>query len=288
MYLTLFEQIGRELNFTSILIALGVIAGVSLVMGLLIVFISRVCKVEEDPRIGEVEGLLAGANCGACGHPGCSGYAKALCQGSASLDDCGQTSSENKSKICQVLGIEADAGERKIAVVHCAGGDKAKDNYAYSGYPDCMSESLAAGGGRKACAVGCLGNADCAKACPYGSIDMMEGRAKVDSEKCRSCGICLKTCPKSLIQWIPESATVYVACSSKCRGKDVMSQCEVGCIGCGMCARVCPSGAITMVDNLPVFDYSKCTHCDACFAKCPKKIIRHVHAADEHKEQIEA
>jgi len=40
-----------------------------------------------------------------------------------------------------------------------------------------------------------------------------------------------------------------------------------------MCEKVCPSEAITMVNNLPVIDFEKCTQCGLCASKCPTKVI---------------
>ena len=58
-----------------ILLVIGAILGVVLVLA------SKVFHVEEDERIKEVEKMLPGANCGACGKAGCHDLAEALVKG---------------------------------------------------------------------------------------------------------------------------------------------------------------------------------------------------------------
>ena len=48
----------------------------------------KFCKVEEDPRIGQVLECLPGANCGGCGFPGCGGCASAIVAGTAPVNAC--------------------------------------------------------------------------------------------------------------------------------------------------------------------------------------------------------
>ncbi len=48
------------------------------VLAVILYVVAQKFKVEEDPRIDEVEALLPGANCGGCGYPGCRGLADAL------------------------------------------------------------------------------------------------------------------------------------------------------------------------------------------------------------------
>ena len=68
-----------------ILYAVMSLAGIGLFLGLGLVLASRYLAVEVDPRIENVQDELPGANCGACGYPGCSGFAAAVVGGVAQV-----------------------------------------------------------------------------------------------------------------------------------------------------------------------------------------------------------
>ena len=254
-------------------IVAGIFAGSALIIGALILLVGKVFKVNVDEKITKILDNLAGANCGGCGCSGCSGFAAKLANGGAELSACHVTSPEKKAEIAKLLGIELKDEERTVAVVHCLGGiENCADKFEYKGNPTCAANANLLGG-NKACSYACLGCGDCKAVCPENAISV-EGRlSEVDPDRCISCGACITACPKDIIDRIPATAPVYVACSSKCRGKDVMNACKVGCIACGICAKSCPHGAITMQDNLPVIDYTKCTGCLTCVEKCPRHII---------------
>lgn len=260
-------------TWISVGIVAGIFAGSALLIGILILVVGKVFKVDVDEKVTKILENLAGANCGGCGCSGCSGFAAKLASGQGDLADCHVTSPEKKAEIAALLGIELKDEEHTVAIVKCHGGaENCGEKFEYMGNPTCAAcASLL--GGNKLCSYACLGCGDCKNVCPENAIEVDGKLAHVDPDKCISCGACISACPKHIIERIPASAPVYVACSSKCKGKEVMSACKVGCIGCGLCAKNCPHGAITMVDNLPVFDYSKCTGCLTCVAKCPRKII---------------
>jgi electron transport complex protein RnfB len=58
-----------------------IVAGLGLLSGVLLTLAAKHFKVEEDPRIAEVEKLLPNYNCGACGKAGCHDMAEALVNG---------------------------------------------------------------------------------------------------------------------------------------------------------------------------------------------------------------
>ena len=254
-------------------IVAGIFAGSALLIGILILVVGKVFKVNVDEKITRILDNLAGANCGGCGCSGCSGFAQKLAEGGAVLSDCHVTSPEKKAEIAKLLGIELKDEEPSVAIVHCNGGtEHCADKFEYVGNPTCAACNALLNG-NKACSYACLGCGDCKAVCPENAISV-EGRlAKIDPDRCVSCGACITACPKGIIGRIPVSAPVYIACSSQCKGKEVMNACSVGCIACGICVKSCPHGAITMKGNLPEIDYSKCTGCLTCVNKCPRKTI---------------
>ena len=65
----------------SIVTAVAVVTVIGLLGAAILVVAAHFMHVEEDPRVGEVLGVLPGANCGACGYAGCADYAKAIVEG---------------------------------------------------------------------------------------------------------------------------------------------------------------------------------------------------------------
>ncbi len=260
-------------TWISVGIVTGIFAGSAIIIGILILVVSKVFKVNVDEKVTKILENLAGANCGGCGCSGCSGFASKLAQGGGDLNDCHVTSPEKKAEIAKLLGIELKDEEPTVAVVKCNGGiENCEQKFEYKGNPTCAANASLLGG-NKACSFACLGCGDCKAVCPENAISVTGRLAQVDPDRCISCGACISTCPKNIIERIPSSAPVFVACSSKCKGKEVMGVCKVGCIACGICARSCPHGAIRMENNLPIIDYSKCTGCLTCVNKCPRHII---------------
>ncbi len=262
-----------SVNWNVVLIALGIMGGLAILLGLLIILVSKVFAVKTDSRISEIAALLPGANCGGCGYAGCQALAEAIVAGKATPDACGVSSSAKKAEIAGVMGMSFSGGEETVAVVACSGGNDCNDRYIYQGYGDCRSQNIMAGG-RKQCPVGCIGSGTCVDACSHFAIEVKNGVAEVDSAQCISCGACIMACPKKLIKRVPKNAKVYVACSTPCKGRDVTLMCKAGCISCGACVRNCPEGAIVMQNNVPVIDYRKCTGCGTCREKCPRKVIK--------------
>jgi len=258
------------------------LGGLAVLFGAALAFASKKFRTEVDPRIEEIASVLPNANCGACGFPGCSGYAEALVKGIADISLCPPSSTEANARIAELLGKTAVQRERNIAFIHCAGGKVARRKFTYDGIQTCAAANLIAGGDL-GCEFGCLALYDCVRVCPFDAIELDEiGMPRVNPAKCTGCGICAKNCPKNLFEIVPENKTILVACSNTERGRFVRLVCDIGCIGCAKCAKTCQKEAIEMREGLAVIHWEKCTVCGECIPVCPKNIIHNfaeVHAA---------
>lgn len=263
------------MNITGILIAALIVGGTGLFIGVFLGVSGKKFAVKLDETEQAILEVLPGNNCGGCGFAGCSGLAAAIAKGEAQYNRCPVGGAPVAEKIAAIVGKEAGENIRVTAFVKCAGTcDKAKQAYEYTGIEDCVMASQMQNSGSKGCSYGCLGFGNCVKACQFDALHIVDGIAVVDKEACKACGNCVYACPKHLIEMVPYEQKHVVQCSSKDKGKDVMSVCSVGCIGCKMCEKVCEDGAIVVVDNIAHIDPEKCTNCGKCAEKCPKKIIK--------------
>jgi Na+-translocating ferredoxin:NAD+ oxidoreductase RNF subunit RnfB len=105
-----------------ILAAVAILGGVGLVFAILIALANRNLKVWEDPRIDVVSGMLPGANCGACGMPGCRAFAEKLVKGEFKPAGCNVATADARSDIASYLGVDAGTAVKTVARMMCAGG----------------------------------------------------------------------------------------------------------------------------------------------------------------------
>ena len=167
--------------------------------GSLLSVASKIFYVYEDPRIAEVEGFLAGANCGGCGCTGCGAAAAAVVAGKAKPSVCMVGGIESATNVARVMGLDPGLVEPLKSLNSCDGGNRAEDAFYYMGINSC--QALAAiYGGKRVCQIGCLGFGDCVKSCIFNAISMgPDGYPVVDEQKCVGCGACEKVCPKNIL-----------------------------------------------------------------------------------------
>ncbi|HNW92486.1 MAG TPA: RnfABCDGE type electron transport complex subunit B [bacterium] len=274
---------------------LGVLFGVVLAV------VSKKFAVETDPKVAAVTDALPGANCGACGAPGCAGYAAAVAGGTMAPDRCIPGGNAVAKTIAGIMGVAVAETEPVRAQVICQGFDPcATDKAAWTGVRTCAA-AAAVGGGPRSCRFGCIGFGDCRRACPFNAI-AMHGRTPVVTDRCTGCGMCMAACPKGVIVLRPKDRPVHIRCRTGEPAKVSRTQCQKSCIKCKICVKACPQQAIVWMSDphdalllwadgkypslalerlhdLPVINYAKCTNCGICAQKCPRKVIVDLRAA---------
>lgn len=91
----------------------------------------------------------------------------------------------------------------------------------------------------------------CMSSCPRKAIEISDGKALINRDKCINCGLCALSCPYKAIMKLErpcESSCVPRAITFEGTMFPIIS--EEKCVTCGMCEISCPFGAIETVSNI--------------------------------------
>ena len=261
------------------ILAVILLSAVGLIAGIAIFVVNRILPKEDESlqKANEVKEFLPGADCGACGHPGCFAYAQAVAKSVKVLEESPcrilAKDEEGSAQLGQYLGVDlSNAGPGSKALVHCTGDSPVIGSY--NGVGTCAA-AVTVAAGEKECPYACVGYGDCASVCPENAItiDPEKRVALVDWEKCIGCGMCVKACPRDLIDLVPAETPQYLGCNYLSK-KDVAGRkkCSVGCLHCRICVRSSENDEVEWDDarDLPAFST---TPAPAAIEKCPRKII---------------
>ena len=254
---------------------------IGLFFGIGLAIAAHKIAVETNPLIEEVLESLPLAQCGGCGYPGCEGYAIAVVSDpNVPPNLCFPGKERVAALVAELTGKKLTAVEDQIALVRCSRVEgRVSHKHEYIGFASCTAANLGFGGPSN-CQYACIGLGECAEVCPFDAIDMVENFPVVNPDKCVSCGVCVRTCPKKIIELQTLKARVYVPCSTMDMGNKVKAVCQVGCIACKICVKVCPGKVVSYENNNIKIDHKACIaygpSCEeVCVAKCPRDIFRH-------------
>ena len=147
----------------------------SLLFGILIVFVARKFKVEGNPVVEQINQILPQTQCGQCTYPGCKPYAEAIAAGEAPINQCPPGGDDVIRKLADLLDVE-------VLELNPDHGEISEDTVVEIVEQDC---------------IGCT---KCIQVCP---VDAIVGAAKkmhtVIADECTGCDLCIPACPVDCI-----------------------------------------------------------------------------------------
>ena len=91
---------------------------------------------------------------------------------------------------------------------------------------------------------GCVARA-CVSACKFGAIEIVNGKANIDSSKCKACKMCIDACPYNAIVKVAVPCEDHCPVSAIQKNQDGTAKIDFEkCISCGKCVTHCPFGAV--------------------------------------------
>lgn len=263
----------------SVLYSALLLSSIGGVAAIILFIVSKKFYVYEDPLISEVEDILPAANCAGCGFPGCKAFAEKLVA-SEDISElfCPVGGNDVMKLVSDILGKEVAEKDPTVAVLRCQGGcDVRPKTTEYQGPRTCAISAMVYGG-ETDCQYGCLGDGDCVRVCDFDAMYMDEesGLPVIITDKCTSCGACVKACPREIIEMRPlnkRDLKIFVGCLNEDKGGIAKKACAVACIGCSKCEDICPKDAVTMKNNLAYIDPIACSLCRKCVEVCPTHSI---------------
>ena len=259
---------------SSIIVPAIIVAVMGLIFGVILTVAAKIMDVPVNEKVAQVQEAMPGANCGACGFPGCDGYASALGEGEVTdITKCPVGGPDLAAKLGEILGLEAGSTEPETAMVMCKGHYGVTKEIMQDSRIHTCKEAKMFYGGQWACKYGCLGLGDCVEACSFNAIGIVNGVAWVDRDNCVGCKACAKGCPQNIIDMVPKSKLVFVTCKSEDKGAVARKACDAACIGCMKCQKACKFDAITVENFLAHIELDKCKNCGLCAKECPTDAI---------------
>jgi electron transport complex protein RnfB len=162
-----------------VVVAVFALAALASTFGLILGFAAVRFRVERDPVVDQIEGLLPQTQCGQCGYAGCRPYAEAVAAGEADIDRCVPGGDTTVAALADLLGRDPQP------VASGDGGPKPRQVAV-------IDEAW------------CVGCTLCLQACP---VDAIVGAAKhmhtVLRSECTGCELCVEPCPVDCIHMVP-------------------------------------------------------------------------------------
>lgn len=164
----------------SVLIFSALALGLGLVLG----YAAIKFKVEGNPLVDQIDGILPQTQCGQCNYAGCRPYAQAIANGEAPINQCPPGGQEGIDSLAALLGVETLA---------------LNEEYGKTQAPHVVfvDEQV------------CIGCTLCIQACP---VDALVGASKVMTtviaDECTGCDLCIPVCPVDCIHVLEVQPTL--------------------------------------------------------------------------------